>query len=230
MTHLNNEENLKRMTLWKHGLNDIEIAKACGVTSPTICRWRTINGLENNYKVKKLSDEEKERILKLYNEGYKGSEIATLVGVSTATVYQYMKKNMYNVSESNKEKIDELNIKEKLLLEYLREKYPNARESHLFSLAKFAIPQIDLYPTSLQKRFVKKIRVSGYKTVYYFDDDEYSFKEEAVKLFLDANNNIFDAPPHKLRHKLSTSVSKEIYDLIYYELKKIKHKCVKRDL
>lgn len=44
------EEEMQRMTLYKQGMNDTEIAERLGVTRVTICRWRNRKGLPPNVK------------------------------------------------------------------------------------------------------------------------------------------------------------------------------------
>ena len=66
------------------------------------------------------------------------------------------------------------------------------RALFLLSLVKYAEPQSSSCPSPKQREFIKKIKVPGFKTVYYFDDGEYNCTETAMNLFIVINSkNMF---------------------------------------
>ncbi|AKB85994.1 helix-turn-helix domain-containing protein [Methanococcoides methylutens] len=190
------EEDKKRYELWNMGCTDSEIAAVCDVSRAAIHSWRIANGLDSNNgdgKGNYLDTEEEETRLKLFQEGYTDSEIGAMVGVTGHSIYQWRsRRGLFKVEKQTSDKINELSLNEEILFEYLKDKYPYKKEVSLISLAKYAEPTISACPSGKQKEFIKKIKIPGCRTVYYFDDGEYSCIEEAMRLFVTTNSEFIE--------------------------------------
>jgi len=183
-------EDSKRKKMWELDWSDSEIAFACGVSRTTIHSWRTKNKLENKRKGKgnHLNATEEELRIKLFNEGYSDSEIAIRVGISTQSLIQWRLNKGLSKDKTLVHKNNELSTEEKHFLNYLKNKYPDEKETHLLSLTKFIKPKVGITTTAKQKKFISRIKISGFTTVYYFDNGEYTCAEDAMRLFIDLNS------------------------------------------
>jgi|GEM_PF-2829432 len=207
---LSEDNNSKRKRLWELGFSDSEIADVCKVSRATIHDWRVKNGLKSNSKGQgnHLPSDEYELRIQLINDGYSDSEIASIVGISKQSLTFWRQNKGIYKDRTLSQRHEELTEGGERLFNYLIDKYPEEREVHLISLTKFEEPRADIIPTVKQRDFVRKIRVPGFKTVYYFDDGEYSCVEEAMELFIRLNPHISENMT-----KIKINILPELYDI-----------------
>lgn len=207
---LNETENTRRKKLWEEGLTDTKIANVCEVSRAAIHDWRKKNGLKSNSKGKgnQLDNEETKVRTEMVKAGYTDAEIASFVGISRQSMTFWRHNHGLYKDRTLNDRYNDLGRDEVHLLHYLQNKYPGAHETHLVSLTKFAKPRANVTPTVKQRDSVRKIKVPGFKTIYYFDDGEYSCAEEAMKLFIELNPHI----PENMG-KIRTHLSKDLYEI-----------------
>jgi hypothetical protein len=201
----------QRFDLYSKGYSDIEIAKKCGVSKDTIFRWRKKNDLKSlRGKGNHLSQEERSRRIGLIEKGYTDEQCAAMIGISKQSFTHWRYNNGYRKTEPFINKITELDENEQNLYLYLAQNYSIKRDAHLLSLAKYATPQVDVSPSSTQRKYIKKIRVPGFKSVYYFDDGYYSIENKAIRMFVDINKDNFQDHPKKLVGNLPKEIYEEV--------------------
>jgi len=85
MSRLTSVEEERRLSLYREGLSDYEIARRLGVHRVTIKNWRKRRGLPPHFEAgMPLTPEEEERRLQLYRMGLTDHEIAKAVGVAVS--------------------------------------------------------------------------------------------------------------------------------------------------
>ena len=101
-------EEERRMSLYRQGLSDYQIAEQTFYSVTAISQWRWSRGLPANHFTKqKLTQEEQEKRLKLYNKGYGDGKIAKECGVSKGAIAQWrwkkgLKSNFKKGQHENK--------------------------------------------------------------------------------------------------------------------------------
>lgn len=216
---LSEDENAKRKRLWELGLSDSKIADIRKVSRAAIHDWRVKNGLKSNSKGQgnHLPSDEYELRLLLIKDGYTDAEIASIVGITKQSLtFWRWNKGIYKDTTLS-QRHEQLTEEEENLFNYLKDKYPEEKEVHLISLTNFAKPRADITPTVKQRDFVRKIRVPGFKTVYYFDDGEYNCIEEAMELFICLNPHISEN-----MKKIKINMLPELYDTFVNTYRKFK--------
>jgi transposase len=204
-----NSENKQKMALWELGLTDQQLADIFLVSKSSIYLWRKKNELQCNDKRKepRLEKEDFELRLKLFNENYSDEEIAIVTGLSKESITMWRWKNNLSKGKRNSEKIEELSEKESLFLEYLRSKYPERSDAFCIALARYVEPKVGFSPSAQQREFVRKIKLPGFKTIYYYDDGEYTNLNEAIDLFIRLHPYI-----EKNISKLQSIMGRELYE------------------
>lgn len=213
------EEDQKRRELWEQKYTDTQIAEKCGVSRATIYNWRKKYNLKSNGRGRGNYLNESEELLRedLFEKGHTDEEIADILNISTIAVFNWRIKNgLYRTRQGNEEKYQDLTDEERVFYEYLKDKHNDLRETTLLALAKFVEPRSDLSPAANLRRFAKKIRAPGFKTVFYFDDGEFSCINEAVELFVQINKNEI---LNSSKQRLINSIPNEYYSLICEEMK-----------
>lgn len=214
------EDDQKRRELWKQNCTDTQIAEICGVSRTTIYSWRIKNDLKSNSKRKGRCLDKNEQLFRhdLFDKGHTDEEMAEILNISKMTVVQWRTKNGLNrTQQTNNIKYQNLNENELIFHEYLKNKHPDLRETTLLALAKFVEPKSDMYPGANLRRYARRIKATGFKTVFYFDDGEFSCINEAVKLFVQINR---DTICNTSKNKLGNSIPSEYYALVCEEINK----------
>ena len=83
---LTNEENKRRMELYRKGLNDREIADQVHVTPEAITFWRKNHGLPVHTLHRKITPDTEAEMLRMYQSGMSDVQIARALGLSKFTV------------------------------------------------------------------------------------------------------------------------------------------------
>ena len=132
------------------------------------------------------------------------------MGVTGLSIYQWRKRR--GLTESKKglseKKVNDLSLKEETFFQYLKNKYPHRNDLFLLSLVKYVEPQSSSCPSPEQREFINKIKVPGFKTVYYFDDGEYNCTEKAMNLFIVINYNYMSENIGKIQANMTPSFYK----------------------
>lgn len=212
------EEDQKRRELWKQNYTDTQIAEICGVSRATIYSWRKKYNLKSNGRGKgnHLNENEEQLRQDLFEKGCTDEEIAHVLNISTIAVVNWRIKNgLYRTRQGNEEKYQDLTDKERVFYEYLKDKHNDLRETTLLALAKFVEPRSDLSPAANLRRFAKKIKAPGFKTVFYFDDGELNHIKEAVELFVQINKRDIS---NSSKQRLINSIPNEYYSLVCEEM------------
>ena len=186
----------KLLDLYGLGYSDIKIASLCAVSRTSVYDWRMKNGLESNSKGKGnfLSQKDYDYRMEMINAGKTDEEIADIVGITRQSFTMWRQNRGIFKSITLPQRYDDLSDDERQMFDYLMERYyPADTEVHLMALTKFVHPRCDVIPTPKQRGFVRKIKVRGLKTVYYFDDTEYNCVDEAMELFITMNPDIYDS-------------------------------------
>ena len=84
------DEHQERLQLYSQGLNDREIAEKLYLSSNAIFRWRHINNLPDNVKIKNQRSEERKLIL--YNVGFTDKEMAYQLKMKTRSIQAWRSK------------------------------------------------------------------------------------------------------------------------------------------
>lgn len=83
-------ENKERMTLYKRGLSDADIARILDLTPQTIFAWRKVRNLETNTNRRGTPNTGNEIVrLELYKSGSNDKEIAAAVGATPHAIYTW---------------------------------------------------------------------------------------------------------------------------------------------
>lgn len=88
-----NLEGNELMSLYKDGLNDSQIARELGVSATAIKRWRIKNGLDANFKRKKVSKKNESLLMDLWEAGKNDRQIAEIIGCTPPAIWQWRKRN-----------------------------------------------------------------------------------------------------------------------------------------
>ncbi len=212
------EENKKRRELWRQKYTDAQIAEKCGVSRAAIYSWRKKYNLKSNGRGRGNYLNESEELLRqnLFEKGHTDEEIADILNISTITVFNWRIKNgLYRTRQGNEERYQDLTDEERVFYEYLKDKHNDLRETTLLALAKFVEPRSDLSPAANLRRFAKKIKAPGFKTVFYFDDGELNYIKEAVELFVQINKRDIS---NSSKQRLINSIPNEYYSLVCEEM------------
>ena len=212
------EENKKRRELWRQKYTDAQIAEKCGVSRAAIYSWRKKYNLKSNGRGRGNYLNESEELLRqnLFEKGHTDEEIADILNISTITVFNWRIKNgLYRTRQGNEERYQDLTDEERVFYEYLKDKHNDLRETTLLALAKFVEPRSELSPAANLRRFAKKIKAPGFKTVFYFDDGELNYIKEAVELFVQINKRDIS---NSSKQRLINSIPNEYYSLVCEEM------------
>lgn len=129
-----NNEQIKQCREWlESGTTIKEIAKRLGIGKNKTSELLIQYGLRKPKKVRKLSDDDKKKIISLKEDGYNTVEISKIVGFHNSTVGSFLRKNGYkNTGESSlktkdKQLIVEKYVNDKLTTTQISERFFNRR-------------------------------------------------------------------------------------------------------
>lgn len=91
--HKRKLEDHELMRLYKDGLNDSQIARELGVSATAIKHWRIKNGLDANFKRKKVSKKNESLLMDLWEAGKNDCQIAEIIGCTPSAIWQWRKRN-----------------------------------------------------------------------------------------------------------------------------------------
>lgn len=105
MNTISNDENERRLNLYKKGYTDRQIANELHYSACTIFQWRQKRGLKaNNPPIKRLTNDDQKFRMDLYNKGFGDLKIASICGVTKSAITQWRWKNnlISNKKKGNK--------------------------------------------------------------------------------------------------------------------------------